>query len=74
MTMAMGQLLRVTTGSANGSPERIVHYIVAEPDFEKAAALLQPTVSAGAKIESSGMVSVALLKTLKLAPGQFTEV
>jgi hypothetical protein len=72
--MSRGQLLRVTTGSANGGPEHVAHYIVAEDDLEKAMAILRPAVPASARIESAGEVVESLLRTLELAPGQFTEV
>jgi hypothetical protein len=72
--MSMGQLLRVTTGSANDGREKIVIYVVAVDDLEKAVAILKPTLPAGARIESAGEVLESLLRTLELAPGQFTEV
>jgi hypothetical protein len=72
--MAMGQLIRVTTEAANRRPERSVHYVVAEHDFEKAAAILMSVIPAGAKVESAGNVAASLLTRLKLAPGQFIEV
>ena len=73
--MAMGQLIRVTTEAANGRLEkRSAHYVVAEHDFEKAAAILMSVIPAGAKVESVGHVAASLLTRLNLAPGQFIEV
>jgi hypothetical protein len=69
--MAMGQLIRVTTKGRTG---QTFHYIVAESDIEKATAIVGTTVPVGARIESAGSVSEALLKTLKLAPREFVEV
>jgi hypothetical protein len=71
---SVGQLIKVTIRSSKGRPEKSVNYIVAEHDFEKAAAILKPKIPVGAKVESSGNVSESLLRSLKLAPGQFTEV
>jgi hypothetical protein len=72
-TPRMGQLIRVTTVAIN-RPEKSLHYIVAEYGFEKAAAILKPALPAGAKIESLGNIPESLLGTLRLVPGQFTEV
>lgn len=72
--MALGQLIRVTLRAQSGEPGTSVHYIVAEHDFQKAAAILKHTIPIGGKIESVGNVSESLLTTLKLAPGQFTKV
>jgi hypothetical protein len=70
--MTIGHLVRVTTWA--GGLAKSVHYIVAEHDFEKAAAILTSVVSAGAKVESAGNVAASLLTRLKLAPGQYVEV
>jgi hypothetical protein len=72
--MSMGQLLRVTSGFSNGGPEQVAFYVVAEPDLEIAIAILRPAVSSSGKIESAGEALGSLLRTLSLAPGQFTEI
>jgi hypothetical protein len=64
----MGQLVSVTKS------DQTSHFIVAVPDFEKAAAILKAVIPGDAKVEAAGDVSKALLARLKLAPGQFTEV
>jgi hypothetical protein len=69
--MTLGHLVRVTTA---GGLAKSVHYIVAEHDFQKAAAILMSVIPAGAKVESAGNVAASLLIRLELAPGQFVEV
>jgi hypothetical protein len=69
--MTFGHLVRVTT--AGGLAES-VHYVVAEHDFQKAAAILMSVIPEGAQVESGGNVAASLLMRLKLSPGQFVEV
>jgi hypothetical protein len=72
--MSIGQLLRVTTGPANGGSEQIAHYVVAENDLGMAIEILRRAVPASARIDFAGEVVESLLRTLALTPGQFTEV
>jgi hypothetical protein len=70
--MTNGQLVLVTTEPLRGGPPLKVVYFVAEEDPAKAEAAVEALMAPNEKAEVLGPLPAAVLKALKLKPGDFT--